>query len=279
MASTATDPAGPERGGRGNRRRPRGTRPATMPVAVRDWGKPDSALLILATVAIVAALCVAIGRGAPVFDHGADPWALASGLGVAALVAAGSWLWLRRRTRPPLRLLFALASLAALVVVTFTVGAASGHMLNGRPLFGFSQEARVMDQTAELQRDLAKAYELDGLLVLDVATARARFAEFEPASTALKSISARWANTDPASFADAALAPVAAALASGANFEAIALSKARDLLTTDDSRIKDEVALNRQAALAELSKAGPKLTQVANAYGFTTSATQNGPSE
>jgi hypothetical protein len=39
-----------------------------------------------AAVALVAAVCVAIGRGAPVLGHGADPWALASGASVAAVV-------------------------------------------------------------------------------------------------------------------------------------------------------------------------------------------------
>ncbi len=282
MASGGPEPdrqgGSPRRRGRRTPRR-KLTGEARRTEGLRTWSGRDSWILTGAAVALVVAVCVAIGRGAPVLGHGADPWALASGASVAAVVGAGMWALLRARTRPPTRLLAALVACAALVVVAFSVGAATSRTLNGRILPMYSTEAQVMAQSESLASDISRISELDGLLGLDTPAARARFGDFEPAAKELEAISVRWAESVPEDFADASLAPVAAAVSSAANFEAVAMQKKRDLLTTDDSRLAEEVSLYRQSARQSLVSAGPKLQQVAKSYGFTVTLDTNGPTE
>lgn len=220
---------------------------------------------VAAVAVVVAAVVAAAGGGTPLWRQGWDATWLA---GSAIAAGAGSWAGWQRRAAFGRRAAAAVVAGGCVVVALFVWGAATSVVIDGRVYANSSETARAWHLSVQARSDMYRLMEIDTLLSLDVAAARARYSEFEPATSELRSMSARWANHDPAEVPAPGYVDVTQAMAAASHWGAEALEGRRELLTQADVRLETEVRAAQDAMRDQVLTAGQLTVALSDLYGF-----------
>lgn len=239
--------------------------------------KVDGTIHLLLVAATAVAAMVTIGRGAPVFGHGVDWFALASGGAVTAVLGYAAADHVQRRT-VPLRLLAASAAVAALLCVAFTIGAATSVVIDGQVHLETSTTAQAWRYSHDVANDMRRMAELDELLALDTPAARARSREFEPAIEEMTRLTTKYARQaeNPDQLPGVEFRPVADAMASASYYGGVALERRSELLLQQDGRLLAELEAARGTFAQQLLRAGQLLPEATEIHGFTIQPTEAG---
>lgn len=242
---------------------------------VPGWTLRDTGVACAISLAMVMWTIVAVWAGAPILGRSWSWWGLV-GVAGAALTLWGVGPWFQKRQRPGLT--SALAPVAVLVVLlgAFFYGVNNSVVIRGRIYANNSTEARSYHLAQELLADREYYAQVDRLLGMDAAEARARFKEFEPAQKRMEAISDRWSRQSIDTLPDGDFVPVMESARAAAYFGAQALDRKQSLFGAQDQRVAAELDAFRKTFIDNSLAMGPQLKSLADRYGFSLGASSPG---
>jgi hypothetical protein len=233
-------------------------------------GRGTAVVVALATVGIVAAVDVAIGRGTPVLNGEWDLWAVASAGAAGAFVYAVARFVLNRNGWAPTRRQLAVAgTLGVIAVAAFTLGVTQSVVIDGKVMATTSDAARSYEMATQMLDDLDRLAVIDDLVATDAAQAQARFDEFDGAQADAQEIADRWATIDINSVPAGELVPAVENLKSAGFAAAKAVESRKALVGTNDARLAADIESMRNTYIDAALGVGPAIADVEERFGFS----------
>lgn len=233
-------------------------------------GRHIGVALAVVTAALVVAVDVGIGRGAPVLGHSWEPWALASaGAAVALIAVAARALFTSKGWYPTRRQFGAALAAALLAVAAFTIGVSTSVVIDGKVMSATSDAARAYELSTMMLDDLEVLSDIDELVATDPAQAQARFREFPQQQAAAEEIANRWSRVDAAALPAGELV-VAVENMKVAGFAAAKAVEAREaMIGTNNAKLAADVATLRSTYIDAALSVMPAIADTEARFGFT----------
>lgn len=247
------------------------SRPALASVAAKTHRQQRSQLhatrvgFVAGVVGVVAAIIAVIGGGTPLWR---PEWNLMWVAGGVIVTSVSAWVAWPRRFGFGSRVSVGIVTAGVAVLVLFTWGAATSVVIDGRVYSNTSDTAQAWDLSIRARQDLFRMQEIDTLLSLDTAAARARYAEFDPAISELRRMSAWWAALEPDDVPAPGYVDVARAMATASHWGAEATFARQSLLTQPDVRLETAMRNAQDTMRAQWRIAGELTVGLSDLYGF-----------